>query len=371
MEFGIFSNGFRSHTTAGTSYDEDIREIVLADQLGFRDAYVSEHHGETPYVGRVDTIPVPDMLICKAAALTKKIRMGSAVKLIHLHHPLDVAIQAAITDHLLGNGRYIFGFGTGFASPLFSQERGLSFEDRHARLAESLDAVLKCWSNEGPFDLDGVFWKGKGIIALPKPMNKSGPLMATATDSEPMVKIAAERGYTMLFAFLDSASSIRKKAERYVRYAECAGRIAPRRSLSVSRLVYIADSREQAIEDLRAAVTYEIGVQAERGFLRMLKKNFDLDVPNDERALDVLVDAGLYIVGDVEQVTRALREFHVATGGFGTLLIVAGKSWATREKRERSMRLFMSEVAPKLRPLDVDQDAADVPATAREQQALL
>ena len=48
MEFGIFSNGFRPHQVAGDSYDEDIREIVLAEELGFRDAYISEHHGERP-----------------------------------------------------------------------------------------------------------------------------------------------------------------------------------------------------------------------------------------------------------------------------------------------------------------------------------
>ena len=42
MDFGIFSNGFRRHGIAGDSYDEDIREIVLAEQLGFRDAYISD-----------------------------------------------------------------------------------------------------------------------------------------------------------------------------------------------------------------------------------------------------------------------------------------------------------------------------------------
>src|SRR5262245_39943655 len=121
MEFGIFSNGFRPHTKAAQSYELDIREIVLADELGFRDAYISEHHGEAPYINRVDTIPVPELLMCKAAALTKRIRMGSAIKLIHIHHPVDVAIQTAVTDHLL-NGRFIFGFGSGFPNPLFSQE---------------------------------------------------------------------------------------------------------------------------------------------------------------------------------------------------------------------------------------------------------
>ena len=67
MDFGIFSNGFRPHSTAAQTYDEDIYEIVLADQLGFRDAYISEHHGEPPYINRVDTIPMPELLMAKAA----------------------------------------------------------------------------------------------------------------------------------------------------------------------------------------------------------------------------------------------------------------------------------------------------------------
>jgi hypothetical protein len=46
MGFEIFSNGFRAHTSAAKAYDEDLFEIALADQLGFKDCYVSEHHGE-------------------------------------------------------------------------------------------------------------------------------------------------------------------------------------------------------------------------------------------------------------------------------------------------------------------------------------
>lgn len=351
MRFGIFSNGFRPHSSVADSYDEDIREIVLADQLGFEDAYISEHHGERPYIGRVDTIPAPDMLMCKAAGLTSRIRMGSAVKLIHLHHPVDVAIQAAIADHLLGQGRYIFGFGTGFANPLFCEERGLSFEDRHARLAESLEAVLRCWHSDEPFDLEGRFWRGRGIIASPKPSDPANMPMATATDSESMVRLAAERGYTLLSAFLESPTRVRTKADTYCRIAQEAGRNDPRANITVSRLVYIADSREQAIEDLRAAVTFEVGVQAERGFLKMLKANFNLEVPNDERAIDMLVEHGMYVVGTAQEVRRRLESFYEECGGFGTLLIVAGKAWATRDKREASMRAFMTEVAPHLRHL--------------------
>ena len=72
MEFGIFSNGFRPHTSASQTYEEDLNEIVLADRLGFRDAYISEHHGEPVYINKVDTLPVPELLMCKVAGLTSR-----------------------------------------------------------------------------------------------------------------------------------------------------------------------------------------------------------------------------------------------------------------------------------------------------------
>lgn len=352
MQFGIFSNGFRPHTTAAQTYEEDIREIVLADKLGFRDAYISEHHGEPPYINRVDTIPMPELLMCKAAGLTKQIRMGAAIRLLHIHHPLDVAIQAAVTEHLLGEGRFIFGFGSGFPSPQFTEERGLTFEDRHERLTESLDFILKCWGSDEIFDWDGAHWKGKGVVALPKPLSSPHMPMATATDTDAMIKIAAERGYTLLSAFLETPERLKPKGDKYEKYARAAGITGARKNITASRIVYIADSYEEALEDLRPAVTYEISVQAERGFLKMLKNVFNLDVPNDERAIEVLAEAGLYLLGTPDSVAARIREFHDDSGGFGTFLIVTGKDWATAEKRARSMIRFMEEVAPQLRDLE-------------------
>src|SRR3954464_2923712 len=78
MEFGIFSNGFRPHTSAAQTYEEDLQELILADQLGFSSAWISEHHGEPVYINKVDTCPVPELLMAKASGLTKQIRMGAA-----------------------------------------------------------------------------------------------------------------------------------------------------------------------------------------------------------------------------------------------------------------------------------------------------
>jgi limonene 1,2-monooxygenase len=357
MEFGIWSNGFRPHTSAAATFEEDITEIVLADQLGFRDAYISEHHGELPHIGRVDTIPVPELMMCKAAALTKQIRMGAAVKLIHLQHPLDVAEQATTTEHLIGEGRFIFGFGTGFGNPLFCEERGLTFDDRHIRSQEALDFILRCWQSEQPFDFDGKYWQGCNIIALPKPMNGKSIPIATATVSEPTVALAGERGFTLLSAHFDSAAAIRARSALYQKHARAAGHADPISKITVSRIIHIAESKAAAIEDMREAVQFETSVQAERGFLKMMKQVYGLDLPTDRTAVDCLVDAGIYVVGSPDEVAAQLEQFVEDCGGIGTLLMVTGKAWGSRETRLRSMRLFMEEVAPKLRTQQVLQAA--------------
>jgi limonene 1,2-monooxygenase len=362
MDFGIFSNGFRPHTTASQTYQEDLAEIVLADQLGFRDAYISEHHGEPVYIGKVDTLPVPELLMCRAAAVTKQIRMGAAVKLIHLAHPVDTAIQAAVADHVIGGSRYIFGFGSGFPSPLFANERGLSYEDRHGRLRESLDLILKCWTAPEPFDWDGKYWKGKGIVATPQPLVAPHMPMATATDTEAMIDIAGARGYTQLMAQLEPAGSIRRKGDRYARAAKAAGRDVPLSKIAVARYVYLADSRREAMDDLRADIDYELGYQMQRGLIRLIKSNYDIGIKGDAVTFDQLAEAGIYYLGDPDTVARQIREFYDASGGFGTLLIVTGKKWATREKVFRSMRLFMDHVAPQLRGLVPARDPDTVAA---------
>ena len=352
MEFGIFSNGFRPHTSAAQTYQEDLAEIVLADQLGFRDAYISEHHGEPVYIGKVDTLPVPELLMCKAAALTTQIRMGAAVKLIHLAHPVDTAIQAAVTDHVMGGGRFIFGFGSGFPNPLFANERGLSHEDRHPRLRE----VAR--SHSQVLDLGGAVRLGRQVLARQEHRRHAAPVdQATYADGDRhryrsddrsrrqprlhAARRAARAGRT------DQKESRPLCARRAGRGPQQAAAQHHRGALRLPRRF-----RREAMDDLRPAITYELGFQIKRGLIRILKSSYGLQVSGDDVSFDQLAEAGTYFLGEPDAVARELRQFYEAAGGFGTLLLVAGKDWATREKRARSLKLFMEQVAPQLRGLE-------------------
>src|SRR5581483_7486556 len=69
---------------------------------------------------------------------------------------------------------------------------------------------------------------------------------------------------------------------------------------------------------------------------------------------DYLVERGMIIVGSPDTVCERIKALYDATGGFGALLITAGRDWSTREKRARSLRLIRDQVAPYLADLDPD-----------------
>jgi alkanesulfonate monooxygenase SsuD/methylene tetrahydromethanopterin reductase-like flavin-dependent oxidoreductase (luciferase family) len=78
---------------------------------------------------------------------------------------------------------------------------------------------------------------------------------------------------------------------------------------------------------------------------------------------DDLVDMGIYIIGDPDTVAARLQQLYDESGGFGTLLLIAGKCWADREKRLRSIRLFADEVRPRLAHLSAEREPEPVAAS--------
>ena len=178
----------------------------------------------------------------------------------------------------------------------------------------------------------------------------------TATETDPMIQLAAERGYTLVSAH-EPADVLKKKADKYLRWAKAAGHRHPLKNLTNARFVYVADSKKQGMDDLRPAVTHEMDFQRRRGLLKFMCSAFHLPFTPEEATFDAMVEAGVYNVGDPDTIAERLKRIYDEGGGFGTLLIVTGKDWATREKRARSMRLFMEQVAPQLRDLEATREA--------------
>ncbi|MGZ8530594.1 MAG: hypothetical protein ACXWYM_08565 [Candidatus Binatia bacterium] len=86
MHIGLFSNGERGNQVARISYEEDLHEVIVADELGIPEAWISEHGTFVGYQSP-DQLPCADPFICKAAALTKQIRMWAGHSSITLLSP--------------------------------------------------------------------------------------------------------------------------------------------------------------------------------------------------------------------------------------------------------------------------------------------
>src|SRR5579884_2950228 len=96
MDFGLFSeSGHRTGSTPANTYQLDLDEIVLADQLGFREAWIAEPNHVRPW-----TVTHAAMMMCKAAALTSQIRFGHAIRQLPLHHPVDLVQEANMCDNV-------------------------------------------------------------------------------------------------------------------------------------------------------------------------------------------------------------------------------------------------------------------------------
>ena len=109
MKFGLF---FQTPEAPGQSHGERYAEmldlIALADSLGFDVAWLAELH----FGGAFSLLSSPLMAVPVIAQRTRRIRIGTAVTLLPLHHPLACAEQAAVADVLSG-GRLEFGVGRG------------------------------------------------------------------------------------------------------------------------------------------------------------------------------------------------------------------------------------------------------------------
>src|SRR5438034_2299793 len=161
-------------------YDEDLELIVRAEALGFSEFWIGEHH-----TMKYENIVMPEIFIGRALGETKTIRMGPAPVCLNQHHPAHVAGRLAMLDHL-SKGRLNLCFGSGSVGT--DQELfGAEPKNAAAMVDEATDMILRLWSSEPPYEIEGKFWKislkksvdpETGIGYVPRPLQQPHPPIA-------------------------------------------------------------------------------------------------------------------------------------------------------------------------------------------------
>ncbi len=238
MQIGLFSNGNRNNALAKTSYDEDLHEVILADRLGISEAWISEHGTFLAYQ-RPDQMPSADLFICKAAALTKQIRMGPGIRPLPFFHPLQIATDCAVCDHLT-DGRYIAGFGVGI-NAANNKQRGTLAHDPRVMFREAVELILKSWEAPEPFDWNGTVWQGEKWHIIPKPMTElEVGIACSRTDTT--LELTAEKGFLPLMSWTPTVAQIREMLGIYMSSEHKRGPAPARSRARVGRVVYVCNS---------------------------------------------------------------------------------------------------------------------------------
>src|SRR5262249_48744787 len=163
-------------------YARGVEMAQAAEELGFRSVWLAEHHFSTyGYLSR------PVQLATYIAAKTSRLRVGTAVIVVPLHHPLVIAEEVATLD-LLSGGRLDVGLGRGYQQYEF-ERFGLELESGRARWEESVDIVLKAWTGE-PFSYDGKFYKIPETVVFPQPVQRPRPPIWITAQSPESVEAA-------------------------------------------------------------------------------------------------------------------------------------------------------------------------------------
>ena len=356
MQFGLFMMPLHPpHRTFADSYQRDVDQIVLADQLGFREAWIGEHLTE-----RWENAPAPDLLIAQALVLTRHIKLGTGVTLLALHNPVYLAHRLAMLDHM-AQGRFQWGIGGG-AIPTDLSLFGLDPADARARSAEVLDVVLKLWASDGPFTHHGkcfdietpVFDPVKDRGYYMKPYQQPHPpiaVAATTPDSSSM-RMAGERGFIPMTSSLLSRPYLRDHWRLVEAGAAKSGRPANRRQWRIARDVFVGPTPTVARERARAVLgrNYVRHQRPNRlGTVQMASTKLEPSMSDDAVTVDYLME-NVWIVGDPSECADKIHQLHEESGGFGALLSITTDADDAGWDHE-SLRLLMEGVAPRVERL--------------------
>ncbi|MFM9885662.1 MAG: LLM class flavin-dependent oxidoreductase [Burkholderiales bacterium] len=292
MDFSLFHlptyrEGFAA--SLNVFFEELTESVRLADRLGWARALTTEHHFH--YYG--GAVPNPAVILAAWARETRRIRLGTAVSLLPLRHPLQVAEDYAMVDHLSG-GRFDLGISRGFVPHEF-EAFGVSRDDTVERLTESLSIIQRFWRGE-PFEHSGRSYQFARIDPWPRTYQREIPIwVAASNDLASFERIGTGGFHLLMNQYPMSFESLVEKHDCYkVAFAK-AGHDASKRRSTVAFMTYIADTEEAAIATARGALQEHVGA------LRKVQqhKEFDRDYAGDESLLLALCEGG-----DIRDVFR-------------------------------------------------------------------
>jgi len=334
----------RDPTRDGQVIDETVREAVLADRLGADVVWLAEHHFDG-----ISVYGDPMVLAGALAVALQQAGLGFAVIQTALHHPVRLAEQMALLDHLM-KGRLVVGLGRGSSFNIYDYLGfGIDHHEAQARLDEAETIMLKAWT-EGEFDHQGRFWQVKVPMLRPRPYSKPCPPVIRGSSTDASLVELARQGKPWMMN-VQSLETTTRRVELYRKEMRASGfaETAVAANLKASwvwRNFYLADSNAEA---------ERVGVPAFETMTRSRAEMRDryaamgqrIEVPRHDlpgsrvaRGDGILHGAPARVAEDVAALDRL---------GIGGIIGTFRLGPMPHEVAAASMTLFLEKVAPEFR----------------------
>lgn len=338
--------------------EEDRQAIILADKLGFHDAFVGEH-----LTDKAENVTNSMVFLATLIHQTSQIRLGTGTSNLSHSHPTLIASQAAMFDHL-SKGRFIFGISPG-ALASDAEALGILSEDRNRLFAEAIDVILAIWERDPPYDIDlpenrfkvstrvtQVPAIGRGVLMKPYQRPRPEIVGTVVAPGSKGVVLMGQRDFHPMSANFLLAHWLPSHWENYAQGKALAGQVADPDQWRIARTVFVADDEATAREygGNNANSPYRYYYRQILTKMMMSKRHVIFKKHIDEDDTHVTLERllkELVICGTVSEVVDQILALRELTGPFGEL-VYAGMDQVDKGLARRSMELMAQEVMPRV-----------------------
>ena len=341
-EFGFFTEFSQAPGMSETvAFEQAMAEMIAAEDCGYDAIWLAEIHFQKDR----SVLAAPLAIAAALAGRTRRVKLGIAVQVLPLSHPLHIAEDVATIDHLSG-GRIDLGVGRS-GLPAHYSGFNIPYAESRDRFLETLDILVKAWTLER-FTHEGKYFQFRDVCLVPKPRQRPHPpirIAATTQDTYPMV---GRMGYPVFLAVRTSSiSELSGWIGGYHEAWKAAGHRG-RGEVGVIIPVYVAETARQAREEPEASAMHFY-----RSIGQALAKSTTTTMRTEtgQRLLDISYDEVLHdfaVYGTPEAVADRLLELR-ETLGYSTLSVwMNSGGQVPHERVMKSMRLFAERVMPRL-----------------------
>lgn len=317
-------------------YTQALAQACRADELGFDSVWLTEHH-----FSRHGIVSDSLAVLAHLAARTATVRLGTAVSVLPLHHPLRFAEAAATVDQLSA-GRLDIGIGIGRGyQPGEFRGFGVDMAEKHDRFAEALDILRRVWASDAPVSYSGSFWSFEDAAPQPRPHQQPHPPFWVATDRAEGLAMCAAEDWGVLLPQGTSLTVTAAQMERYAEALSGAGAGPGRARAYLARAAHVAATDEQAWAEAEGPYKDFLGyadrLRRGNGQAAGGRSPFDLDADLRSTAL----------FGSPETVLAGLRRIREL--GIDRVMFFLHLGGMPHEKIMSSLDLLGREVLPVVR----------------------